>query len=515
MYTRENCRAHTNCSLTTSLGTAHQAQMHSENIPDPLPFLVILPLEVRKRVGAGVHRSRRRVGHGLAALDEKVVQQAAGDHDVRQRLLALALPALLQQLPPRAHAAERAPHQPRPLRVHVVEDALLGRAVRRAGVPVGRDEPGEQRAAGGRQEVARHGAADELAVGRVGEHERLRGVELGPRQDLRRRLGRVPADGDVEEAALGVDQRLRGDRGGPEARVAERAAAVGEGERAEARDGAGDAVGRGEVEQGGEAVSDGAADLVEGLRRGGGRREAEAARHGAGRRGVREAVERGAELVVGRQREGGGGGGGAGGVGEREGAEERVEGRAGHAECVAPGGVRERGGGGDEAEEPGGGQRGRGGRRGERERGERDGLEVEREQGEEPRHGPRRGEQQRVERQRLGGAEEQVLVRREAQRQGHRRGQLRQQRRQLRRRRTRTRRRPGRQAGTLAARGGGGGDHRSSAGWGLGEARGRRGEPLVFCGRGRWGGVRLLAMATCERAELSPERCGSLESSLE
>ena len=256
-------------------------------------------------------------------------------------------------------------------------------------MPVRCHKPGEQRAASRPQEVARHRATDELALRRICEQDGLGGVELGPWEDLRRRHFRIPPDGDVEEAAVGVDQRLR-DGGLPEPRVPERAAAVGQGERAEARDGARDSVGRGEVEQHGEAVGDLAADLVEGARGDGGGREAEAARHGARGRGVGEAKERGAELVVGREREGRGRGGGGG---EREGVEELEEGWLGHAERVAPGGVRERGGG-EEAEEPGGGQRRRRRGRGEREGGERERLEVEREQREEAGHGARGGEEE-------------------------------------------------------------------------------------------------------------------------
>jgi hypothetical protein len=61
--------------------------------------------------------------------------------------------------------------------------------------------------------------------------------------------GRDPADGGAKEAA--------------EPSASTSAAAVREGERTESRDGARDAVGRGEVEQDSEAVGDRAADLVE------------------------------------------------------------------------------------------------------------------------------------------------------------------------------------------------------------------------------------------------------------
>lgn len=169
-------------------------------------------------------------------------------------------------------------------------------------------EPGEEGAARGPNNIARHGAPAELDGGAGREDGRLGFVKLGLRDDLGRghRIG--PADGDVKEAAVGVDEAL-GDDGAcldsafdGEAREAKGAAAVGEGHVGEAKDNVREVVG--EVEEVADLVGDGAADLVEGAAGDGRGGEAEAAGDGAEGRGVGEAEEGGAELVVGGEGKG-------------------------------------------------------------------------------------------------------------------------------------------------------------------------------------------------------------------
>ena len=114
----------TDSYLHSSLISAYQAQMCSKNIPDSLPLLILLTLKVHKHISISIPLNL--CSHRLAALEEKIVEQTTSNHNIRQCLLALALPAFLQKPPPCPHTAKGILHHLLPVRVHMVEDALFG-----------------------------------------------------------------------------------------------------------------------------------------------------------------------------------------------------------------------------------------------------------------------------------------------------------------------------------------------------------------------------------------------------